>query len=83
MRRHFLLLLFAVLLLSEMFGWKLGVSQRVSIKNAFRYGFSAARVKQLTVQKKRLKNGSRHADSNETWFSHALDSLHHLIGSRR
>jgi tetratricopeptide (TPR) repeat protein len=44
---------------------------------------SAARVKQLMVQKKRLKNGSRHADSNETWFSHALDSLHHLIGSRR
>ncbi len=44
---------------------------------------SAARVKQLMVQKKRLKNGSRHADSNGTWFSHALDSLHHLIGSRR
>ena len=43
----------------------------------------AARVKQLTVQSKRLKNGTRHADSNGTWFSHALDSLHHLIGSRR
>jgi O-antigen ligase len=39
MRRHFLLLLFAVLLLSEMFGWKLGVSQGFSIKNAFIYGF--------------------------------------------
>ena len=39
MRRHFLLLLFAVLLLSEMFGWKLGVSQGFSIKNAFLYGF--------------------------------------------
>lgn len=44
---------------------------------------SAARMKQLMVQKKRLKNGSRYADSNGTWFSHALDSLHHLIGSRR
>lgn len=39
MRRHFLLLLFAILLLSEMFGWKLGVSQGFSIKNAFLYGF--------------------------------------------
>lgn len=39
MRRHFLLLLFAVLLLSEMFGWKLGLSQGLSIKNAFLYGF--------------------------------------------
>ena len=39
MRRHFLLLLFAVLLLSEMFGWKLGVWQGFSIKNAFLYGF--------------------------------------------
>ena len=44
---------------------------------------SAARVKQLMAQKKRFKNGNRHADSNGTWFSHALDSLHHLIGSRR
>ena len=40
MRRHFLLLLFAILLLSEMFGWKLGVSQGFSVKNAFLYGFS-------------------------------------------
>ncbi len=39
MRRHFLLLLFAILLLSEMFGWKLGVSQGFSVKNAFLYGF--------------------------------------------
>jgi hypothetical protein len=39
MRHTFLLLLFAVLLLSQMFGWKLGVSQGFSIKNAFLYGF--------------------------------------------
>jgi O-antigen ligase len=39
MRRHFLLLLFFVLLLSEMFGWKLGMSQGFSVKNAFLYGF--------------------------------------------
>ena len=64
-------------------GGELGVSQGVSIKNAFLYGFCVARVKQLTVQKKRFKNESRHADSDETWFGHALDSLHHLIGSRR
>ncbi len=38
-RLFFLLLLFAVLLLSEMFGWKLGVSQGLSVKNAFLYGF--------------------------------------------
>lgn len=39
MRRHFLVLLFAVLLLSEMFGWKLGLSEGFSVKNAFLYGF--------------------------------------------
>lgn len=39
MRRHFLALLFAILLLSEMFGWKLGLSQGFSVKNAFLYGF--------------------------------------------
>lgn len=38
-RSLFLLLLFTVLLLSEMFGWKLGVFQGFSVKNAFLYGF--------------------------------------------
>lgn len=52
MRRHLLLLLFAILLLSEMFGWKLGVSQGFSIKNAFLYGFF------LVILVERLSSGA-------------------------
>ncbi len=36
-RQTLLLLLFTVLLLSEMFGWRLGVGQGFSVKNAFLY----------------------------------------------
>ena len=50
MRRHLLVLLFAVLLLSEMFGWKLGLSQGFSVKNAFLYGFLLLTLVQSAVQ---------------------------------
>lgn len=38
-RQYFLTLLFAVLLMSDMFGWKLGFAQGLSVKNAFLYAF--------------------------------------------
>jgi general secretion pathway protein A len=44
---------------------------------------TAARMKRLTVPPKALKNGKRLAGSNGSWFSHVLESLHQLIGSRR
>jgi O-antigen ligase len=37
MHRFLLVLLFAVLLLSDMFGWRLGISTGLSVKNAFLY----------------------------------------------
>ena len=43
----------------------------------------ASRMKQLTVPPKPLTNWTRSAGTNGSWFSHALDSLHQLIGSRR
>ena len=39
MRQLFLLVPFTVLLMSEMFGWKLGISEGLSIKNGFLYAF--------------------------------------------
>ena len=43
----------------------------------------AARKKQLAVPPKPFKHGTRPTGTNGSWFSHALESLHHLIGSRR
>lgn len=39
MRQLFLLVLFTTLLMSEMFGWKLGISEGLSVKNGFLYAF--------------------------------------------
>ena len=44
---------------------------------------AATRMKQLTVPLKHPRNGKPPAATNDTWLSHALDSLHQLIGSRR
>jgi hypothetical protein len=44
---------------------------------------AAARIKRCTVPQKPLKNRKRSAGTTGSWFSQALDSLHHLIGSRR
>ena len=44
---------------------------------------AASRMKRLTVPTEPLKNWTRSAGTNGSWFSHVLDSLHHLIGSRR
>ena len=44
---------------------------------------AASRMKQLTVPPKPLKNWTRSTGTNGSWFSHVLDSLHQLIGSRR
>ena len=44
---------------------------------------AATRMKRLTVPPKSLKNWTRSAGTNGSWFSHVLESLHHLIGSRR
>jgi hypothetical protein len=43
----------------------------------------ASRMKRPTVPPKPLKNWKRSAGTNGSWFSHVLDSLHQLIGSRR
>ena len=44
---------------------------------------AASRMKRLTVPTEPLKNWTRSAGTNGSWFSQVLDSLHHLIGSRR
>ena len=41
------------------------------------------RLKQLTVPLKPMKNRTHQAGANDTWFDHALHSLHQLVGSRK
>jgi len=43
----------------------------------------ASRMKRPTVPPKPLQNWKRSAGTNGSWFSHVLESLHQLIGSRR
>ena len=44
---------------------------------------AAARMKRLTVPPKPLENWTRSVGTNGSWFRQVLDSLHHLIGSRK
>ena len=44
---------------------------------------TAARIKRLTLPPKPLESWTRSAGVNDSWFSHVLDSLLQLIGSRR
>jgi hypothetical protein len=51
-RQTLLLLLFTVLLLSEMFGWQLGFAQGFSVKNAFLYALMMPVLFDLTVTRR-------------------------------
>ncbi len=44
---------------------------------------TAVRMNRLTVPPKPHKNGKRPSGTNGSWFSHVLENLHQLIGSRR
>lgn len=43
----------------------------------------ASRINRRTAPQRPFKNGKRSSHTNGSWFSHVLDSLHQLIGSRR